>query len=46
MAKKILGMPEHQVDLGQDCRITVEARPVELMMPRVVEVQRDRQSQI
>lgn len=38
VAKKILGMPEHQVDLGQDCRITVEARPVELMMPRVVEI--------
>lgn len=47
VAKKILGMMEHQVDLGQDCRITVVAKPVQLMMPSVVEVhQWDRLSQI
>lgn len=40
VAKKILDMKSHQVNLGEsECIITVEARPVQLMVPRVVEVQ-------
>lgn len=39
MANKILDLKKHQVDLGSECSITVEARPVQLMVPRLVEVQ-------
>ncbi|XP_041812754.1 interferon-induced protein 35 [Chelmon rostratus] len=38
VAKKILDMKKHKVDLGGECSITVEARPVQLMMPRLVEI--------
>ncbi|XP_032394669.1 interferon-induced 35 kDa protein [Etheostoma spectabile] len=38
VAKKILAMKKHQVDLGGECSITVEARPVQLMLPTLVEI--------
>ncbi|GAA6229849.1 interferon-induced 35 kDa protein [Lates japonicus] len=38
VAKKILNMKKHRVDLGSECNITVEARPVQLMKPRLVEI--------
>ncbi|XP_031174744.1 interferon-induced protein 35 [Sander lucioperca] len=38
VARKILDMKKHQVDLGGGCSITVEARPVHLMLPRLVEI--------
>ncbi|XP_068581911.1 interferon-induced 35 kDa protein [Cebidichthys violaceus] len=38
VADKILDMKTHRVALGPDCRITVEARPVQLMLPRLVEI--------
>ncbi|KAE8282822.1 N-myc-interactor [Larimichthys crocea] len=39
VAKKILEMKTHQVNLGEsECSITVEARPVQLMVPRLVEI--------
>ncbi|XP_042361769.1 interferon-induced protein 35 isoform X2 [Plectropomus leopardus] len=38
VARKILDMKQLQVDLGSECRITVEARPVQLMMPQLVEI--------
>ncbi|KAG7238882.1 hypothetical protein INR49_030429 [Caranx melampygus] len=38
VAKKILDMKHHRVELGDECSITVEARPVQLMMPRLVEI--------
>lgn len=38
MAKKILELKKHKVDLGGECSIEVEARPVHLMLPEVVEV--------
>lgn len=38
VANKILDLKKHQVDLGGECSITVEARPVQLMVPRRVEV--------
>ncbi|XP_040917809.1 interferon-induced protein 35 [Toxotes jaculatrix] len=38
VAKKILGMKNHRVDLGEEVSITVEARPVQLMQPRLVEI--------
>ncbi|XP_069021609.1 interferon-induced 35 kDa protein [Embiotoca jacksoni] len=38
VAKNILFLKNHQVDLGGECSITVEARPVFLMLPRVVEI--------
>ncbi|TKS91424.1 Interferon-induced 35 kDa protein [Collichthys lucidus] len=39
VAKKILEMKSHQVNLGEsECSITVEARPVQLMVPRLVEI--------
>lgn len=38
VAKNILTMKKHTVDLGGECSITVEARPVHLMLPRVVEI--------
>nr|XP_020508345.1 interferon-induced 35 kDa protein [Labrus bergylta] len=39
VAKKILSSSTHQVQLGEECRITVEARPVRLMMPSLVEIE-------
>uniref|UniRef100_A0A3Q3WGV7 NID domain-containing protein n=1 Tax=Mola mola TaxID=94237 RepID=A0A3Q3WGV7_MOLML len=39
VASKILDLQKHQVDLGGECSITVEARPVHLMVPKVVEIQ-------
>lgn len=41
VARKILTMKEHKVDLGGDCSITVEARPVHLMLPKLVEIDTD-----
>uniref|UniRef100_A0A3Q4GXY7 Interferon-induced protein 35 n=1 Tax=Neolamprologus brichardi TaxID=32507 RepID=A0A3Q4GXY7_NEOBR len=38
VARKILELKKHQVDLGGECSITVEARPVHLMLPKLVEV--------
>ncbi|TMS15146.1 60S ribosomal protein L27 [Larimichthys crocea] len=39
VAKKILEMKSHQVNLGEsECSITVEARPVQLMVPKLVEI--------
>ncbi|XP_059204151.1 interferon-induced protein 35 [Centropristis striata] len=38
VAKKILDLKKHKVDLGSECSITVEARPVHLMLPRLVEI--------
>ncbi|XP_049925988.1 interferon-induced protein 35 [Epinephelus moara] len=38
VARKILDTQKHQVDLGAECTITVEARPVQLMLPRLVEI--------
>ncbi|KAM3598935.1 uncharacterized protein V6R79_024414 [Siganus canaliculatus] len=38
VATNILDMRKHRVDLGGEFRITVEARPVQLMMPGVVEI--------
>lgn len=39
VAKKILSMKKHRVELGGECSITVEARPVHLMMPQQVEIE-------
>lgn len=41
VAKKIVAKKEHKVDLGGDCSITVKARPVHLMLPKVVEIDTD-----
>ncbi|XP_076608624.1 interferon-induced 35 kDa protein [Chaetodon auriga] len=38
VAKKILDMKRHRVELGGECIITVEARPVQLMVPSLVEI--------
>ncbi|KAM9345966.1 interferon-induced 35 kDa protein [Symphorus nematophorus] len=38
VARKILEMKKHQVDLGSECSITLQARPVQLMVPRRVEI--------
>ncbi|KAM9392220.1 interferon-induced 35 kDa protein [Pholidichthys leucotaenia] len=38
VVKKILTKKTHQVDLGSECSIRVEARPVHLMLPRLVEI--------
>ncbi|XP_045892248.1 interferon-induced protein 35 [Micropterus dolomieu] len=38
VAKKILTMKKHHVNLSEDCIITVEARPVQLMVPNLVEI--------
>ncbi|KAK9534618.1 hypothetical protein VZT92_007051 [Zoarces viviparus] len=38
VADNILDIQKHRVALGSDCRITVEARPVQLMLPRLVEI--------
>ncbi|XP_023151983.2 interferon-induced protein 35 [Amphiprion ocellaris] len=41
VAKKILTMKEHKVDLGGECSITVEAKQVHLMLPKLVEIDTD-----
>ncbi|XP_060945415.1 interferon-induced protein 35 [Limanda limanda] len=38
VAKRILSMKKHQVKLGEECRITVEAQPVQLILPKLVEI--------
>ncbi|XP_041672855.1 interferon-induced protein 35 [Cheilinus undulatus] len=44
VAKKILEMGKHKVNLNEDCKectecsITVEARPIQLMLPELVEI--------
>ncbi|XP_029292622.1 interferon-induced 35 kDa protein homolog isoform X1 [Cottoperca gobio] len=38
VATKILELEKHQVDLGAEFSITVEARPVRLMLPSLVEI--------
>ncbi|XP_035035950.2 interferon-induced protein 35 [Hippoglossus stenolepis] len=38
VAKRILSMKKHQVKLDDECRITMEAQPVQLMLPRLVEI--------
>lgn len=38
VARKILSMKTHMVVLSEDVRIKVEARPVPLMLPRLVEI--------
>ena len=38
VASNILKMETHKLDLGEECSITVEARPVHLMVPSLVEV--------
>uniref|UniRef100_UPI0037E7520E interferon-induced 35 kDa protein n=1 Tax=Semicossyphus pulcher TaxID=241346 RepID=UPI0037E7520E len=39
VAKKILDMPKHEVNLGGECKITVEAKPVHLIVPKLVEIE-------
>uniref|UniRef100_A0A3P8TSR0 Interferon-induced protein 35 n=2 Tax=Amphiprion percula TaxID=161767 RepID=A0A3P8TSR0_AMPPE len=41
VAKTILTMKEHKVDLGGECSITVEAKQVHLMLPKLVEIDTD-----
>ncbi|XP_029015118.1 interferon-induced protein 35 [Betta splendens] len=41
VAKNILKAKQHQVDLGSECRITLEARPVHLMLPSLLEMDTD-----
>ncbi|XP_061568664.1 interferon-induced protein 35 [Cololabis saira] len=41
VATKILDMKTHKVDLGGECSISVEARPVHLMLPSLVEIDSD-----
>ncbi|XP_013874237.1 interferon-induced 35 kDa protein [Austrofundulus limnaeus] len=38
VARNILDKKSQKVDLGGECRITVEARPVHLMLPGLVEI--------
>ncbi|XP_017274937.1 interferon-induced protein 35 [Kryptolebias marmoratus] len=38
VARSILDRKRHKVDLGGECRIIVEARPVHLMLPDLVEI--------
>ncbi|XP_054463338.1 interferon-induced protein 35 [Anoplopoma fimbria] len=38
VASKVLDMKKHRVELGSECSITAEARPVQLMLPRLVEL--------
>ncbi|XP_056143742.1 interferon-induced protein 35 [Lampris incognitus] len=38
VAEKILAMKQHTVCLGGDCRIIVEAKPVQLLVPSFVEM--------
>uniref|UniRef100_A0A3B4GJB2 Uncharacterized LOC102194017 n=1 Tax=Pundamilia nyererei TaxID=303518 RepID=A0A3B4GJB2_9CICH len=45
VARKILELKKHQVDLGGECSITVEARPVHLMLPKLVEIDSEVSSQ-
>lgn len=40
VANKILDMKKHQVSLGAEVSISVEARPVHMLLPKVVEVRR------
>ncbi|KAK5913859.1 hypothetical protein CgunFtcFv8_008346 [Champsocephalus gunnari] len=44
-ASKILKMQKHEVKVGRGCRIIVEARPVHLMLPRLVEINSEVSSQ-
>lgn len=41
VARNVLDRKRHKVDLGGECRITVEARPVHLMLPGLVEVKKN-----
>ncbi|XP_012707383.2 interferon-induced protein 35 [Fundulus heteroclitus] len=41
VAMNILEKRKHKVDLGGECSITVEAQPVHLMMPSLVEIDTD-----
>ncbi|XP_014912334.1 interferon-induced 35 kDa protein [Poecilia latipinna] len=41
VAANILEKRKHKVDLGAECHITVEAQPVHLMMPSLVEIDTD-----
>ncbi|XP_028268769.1 interferon-induced 35 kDa protein isoform X2 [Parambassis ranga] len=41
VATQILAKKLHQVKLGGECSITVEARPVHLMLPKAVEINTD-----
>ncbi|XP_033944211.1 interferon-induced 35 kDa protein isoform X1 [Pseudochaenichthys georgianus] len=45
VASTILKMQKHEVKVGRGCRITVEARPVHLMLPRLVEINSEVSSQ-
>ncbi|XP_062264309.1 interferon-induced protein 35 [Platichthys flesus] len=38
VAKRILSIKKHQVKLGEECHITVEAQPVQLILPELVEI--------
>lgn len=38
VAKKVLNMKRHQVTLEGGCSISVEARPIQLMLPTLVEI--------
>lgn len=40
VAMNILQIKKHRVDLGEECCITLEARPVQLMVPSLVEVRK------
>ena len=46
VAKKILELEKHKVVLGADCSIPLEARPVHLMVPKVVEVRQSERSPV
>lgn len=39
VAKKILSVQEHKVDLGAECTITLEAKPVQLLVPSHIEME-------
>ncbi|KAM6957214.1 interferon-induced 35 kDa protein [Aplochiton taeniatus] len=39
VAEKILSVREHKVDLGAECTITLEARPVQLLVPSYIEME-------
>lgn len=41
VARNILRLKEHKVDLEKVCTITLEAKPVQLMVPSYVEVQQN-----
>lgn len=38
VAKRVLELKEHKVELAADCRMVVEAEPVHLLVPSRVEV--------